>query len=143
MADRNQFVIIPIPTTLGSHFCGRQITITHEVVFTLTWNAMFNNRWDLVIPVTVCPSFGQSVGDRASAPDLSSTGADATVYNHTGMFPSIPVAEAVEAEYTAVDTAIPEDWRASHVEIATAVALPSAPEEHLPLYRGSQKALME
>ena len=132
MADRNQFVIIPIPTTLGSHFCGRQITITHEVVFTLTWNAMFNNRWDLVIPVTVCPSFGQSAVDRASAPDLS--------YSHAGTFPSIPVAEAVEAEYTAVDSAIPEDWRTSHVEIATAVALPSAPEEPLPVYRGSQKA---
>lgn len=140
MADSNQFVVIRLPATVTGDFHGRQVTVTHEVVFTLSWSGMCNSRWNVSIPVTVCPSFGEPSEERACAPTLSLSGVDPNVNRTIGAFPSIPVAQEVAAEHTAVSDAIPADWRASQVEIATAVALPSAPEDPLLLHRGSLKS---
>ena len=120
-------------------FRGRQVTVTHEVVFTLSWNGLISDdHWNLVIPVTVCPSFGQPIEEPASAPPLSLPDVNSIAHEDPRTFPPLPVAEEVAAEYSAVNAAIPADWRASHVEVATAVALPNAPEA--PLLRGSLKS---
>ena len=137
MAGSDQFVVLRIPLNIASDLRGRLVTFTHEVVFTLSWDGMCNNHWILAIPVTVRPSFGRPREEQASAPPLSMADVNPIVYGNSRTFPPLPVAEEVAAEYSAVNAAIPADWRASHVEVATAVALPNAPEE--PLLRGSHE----
>ena len=135
IGESNQCVVLGIPTSITSNFHGRQITVTHEVVFNLGWNSMCNSHLNLVIPVTICPCFGQGEQDgfnQASAPFLNlAHEGNSPSYGGPGNFPSVPVASEVAAEYTAVSDAIPEDWSASNVQVATAVALPDPQEAPL------------
>ena len=125
-------MVIRLPKTLDSDFRGKHFTLTHEVVFTLSWDGICNNHWKLAIPMTVCPSFGRPRREQASAPPLSLPDVNPIVNGNSGTSPPLPVAEEVAAEYSAVNATIPADWRASHVQVATAVALPNAPEEPPP-----------